>query len=72
MNLGVGVMYRVIDCKGLLEELYEKKHRFGSVSLTIEFDIKDDLQDEESKNFTVTFSNGEIQRFPEQAVDPVV
>ncbi|MGG4170084.1 GNAT family N-acetyltransferase [Rossellomorea vietnamensis] len=72
VNLGVGVMYRVIDCKGLLVELYEKKHRFGSVSLTIMFDIKDDLQDDESKNFTVTFSHGEIQHFHEQSVDTVV
>ncbi|MCR8848467.1 GNAT family N-acetyltransferase [Rossellomorea sp. SC111] len=72
VNLGVGVMYRVIDCKGLLLELYEKKHRFGNTSITVGFEIQDDLQDDESKNFTVTFSNGEIQHFHEQSVDTVV
>lgn len=72
VNLGVGVMYRVLDCKGLLMELYEKKHRFGSASLTIGFEIQDDLQGDESKNFNVTFSRGEIQHFYEQTVDTIV
>jgi predicted acetyltransferase len=72
VNLGVGVMYRVIDCKGLLVELYEKKYQFGNASLNIKFEIQDELQSDDSKNFTVKFSHGEIKSFNEQPVDTVV
>ncbi|WP_179884814.1 enhanced intracellular survival protein Eis [Bacillus sp. AFS015802] len=72
VNLGVGVMYRVIDCKGLFVELSEKNHPFGNVSLTVQFEIQDELQSDDSKNFTVTFSDGTITSFHEHPVDTVV
>lgn len=71
-NLGVGVMYRVINCKGFFKELYEKNHQFGTHSVTIKFEIKDDLQSEESKEFTVNFSKGEIKNFEEHQIDTVI
>ncbi|MGM0842764.1 MAG: GNAT family N-acetyltransferase [Bacillota bacterium] len=72
VNLGVGVMYKVINCKGFFKELYEKNHQFGNHSLNIKFEIKDDLQSEESKDFTVSFSHGEIKSFDELRVDTVI
>ncbi|WP_430787066.1 GNAT family N-acetyltransferase [Virgibacillus flavescens] len=71
-NQGVGVMYRVLNTRGFFEELHNKNHLFGKVSLPVKFEVDDDLQTDESKNVTVTFLEGKIKEITNQPSDVVV
>ena len=57
----LGLMYRVIDVKGIFDEL--KNHNFGGHDLNciIRFHIHDDFLEKNSRNVTVKFDNGKAQ-----------
>ena len=58
---GVGIMYRVIDVKGVFDAL--KEHNFGGhgTCCTVRFNIHDNFFKENSKDVTVQFDNGKAQ-----------
>jgi predicted acetyltransferase len=56
---GVGVMYRVLDSKRLFASL--QNHKFGNLSLSIKWNIADDLLSENNQSVTTNVKDGFIE-----------
>lgn len=60
-HVGVGVMYRMVNCSGFFKDLKEKNHRFNArVTLSIKFQIHDDFYPANSAPFILHIQNGKI------------
>lgn len=53
---GVGIMYRVIDIKGIFKEL--KSHNFGNETCKLKLNINDSFIQNNNKSFFINFNNG--------------
>lgn len=53
---GLGIMYRVINCRSLFENL--KDHDFGGVTLTLRLTVKDSYYPKNNDSFVIGFENG--------------
>lgn len=53
---GIGIMYRVLDCKGLIAKMEEVK-LYGE-PMKIRFEVEDDFLPENSQKFTVDMNSG--------------
>lgn len=63
---GVGLMYRVINCRRLFEDL--ANHRFGAETCTVTLTLRDTLLPEHDGSITVHFADGHAQVSADQAM----
>ncbi|UOQ42921.1 sterol carrier protein domain-containing protein [Halobacillus salinarum] len=60
-NVGIGVMYRIVNCLAFFKELKEKNHLLSpGVTLSLKLSINDDFFPLNSSTFILYITNGEI------------
>ncbi len=65
-NVGIGVMYRIINCLDFFKELKEKNHLFyPGITLSVKLSINDDFYPINTLPFILYIGNGKIMDIKE-------
>ncbi|MFQ3544501.1 GNAT family N-acetyltransferase [Halobacillus rhizosphaerae] len=68
-QLGMGVMYRLINCRGFFKELKDKNHQFNpGVTLAIKLTIADDFYPDHARPFILDIQEGKIENIREDGL----